>query len=173
MRMTPKRATPNSVRQSRICTQRRAFLSRGATAAALFVMPGILQAQQSDVWSAADAYDALSDDLIRLIDIRSRAEWTETGVAQAAWPVSLHEDRFPERLFEAKVMANGRPVALICATGGRSGYVLRSLRQGGYTGFFDVSEGMLGSDAGPGWIKAGLPIVPAFTALQSLPPSLA
>ena len=77
MRTTPKRATPNSVRQSRTCTRRRAFLSRGATAAALFVIPEILQAQQSDVWSAADAHDVLSGDLIRLIDIRRRAEWTQ------------------------------------------------------------------------------------------------
>jgi hypothetical protein len=52
-------------------------LSRGATAAALFVIPEILQAQQSDVWSAADAHDALSGDLIRLIDFRRRAEWTQ------------------------------------------------------------------------------------------------
>lgn len=151
---------------------RREFLLRGASAAAFAVTPGILQAQQSDLWSATDAHDALSDDLIRLIDIRSRAEWTETGVALRAWPISLHEERFPERLFEAKAMANGRPVALICATGGRSGYVLRSLRQSGYSEFIDVSEGMLGSDAGPGWIQAGLPVVPASTALQKLPPAL-
>ena len=143
----------------------------GATAAA--IAPGqIVWAQESDIWSAQDAYDSISNDLIRLIDVRSRDEWAETGVAKGAWPISLHEERFSERLFAAKEVADGRPVALICATGGRSGYVLRSLRQAGYTGFIDVSEGMMGSTRGPGWIASGLPIVTSTQALRLLPTEL-
>lgn len=151
------------------------FLTRRQVVTALVgtaAMPSILSAQTSDIWSVRQAYEALIADQIRLIDVRSRAEWDETGVAEGAWAISLHEDRFPERLFAARELADGRPVALTCATGGRSGSVMRSLRQAGYTGFIDVSEGMLGSSLGPGWIAAGLPIVDMETALAALPTSL-
>lgn len=153
-----------------ICTTRRAVIA--GSAAILIGVPQLLRAQQSEIWSARDAHDALSSDLIRMIDVRSRVEWSETAIATGAWPISLHEDRFVQRLFEAKAVADGRPVAVICATGGRSGYVMRSLRQGGYDGFIDVSEGMLGSDKGPGWIAAGLPTVSADAALEVLPAAL-
>jgi rhodanese-related sulfurtransferase len=62
---------------------------------------------------------------------------------------------------------------LICATGGRSGSVMRRLRQSGYDGFIDVSEGMLGSRRGPGWINSGLPVVSMETGLSALPKALA
>jgi rhodanese-related sulfurtransferase len=125
--------------------------------------------QTGEIWSAADAFEALTKDRIRLLDIRSPEEWSETGVAELAWPVSLHDERFPERLFKAHELADGRPVAMICATGGRSGAVMRNLRRLRYEGFIDVSEGMLGSRAGTGWIKAGLPVVSAQVAIAALP----
>ena len=152
-------------------TSRRFFLL-GATAAML-APASVLWAQQSEIWSVKHAHDSLMNDVIRLEDIRSREEWADTGVAQGAWPISLHEDRFPERLFAAKRVADGRPVAMICATGGRSGYVMRSLREAGYSGFIDVSEGMLGSPRGPGWIAEGLPTVSSEVALKGLPADLA
>lgn len=151
-------------------------LSRRKAVTALAVMaasPSFGFAQTSDVWSVDQTYAALIDDQIRLIDIRSSAEWDETGVAEGAWPISLHEERFPERLFAARELAGERPVALTCATGGRSGRVMRSLRQAGYTDFIDMSEGMLGSSLGPGWIAAGLPVVDLETALAGLPEVLA
>lgn len=128
--------------------------------------------QSRDVWTAPEAFDALLQDRIRMLDIRSPEEWSETGVAQGAWPVSLHDDRFPDRLFAARDLAETRSVALICATGGRSGAVLANLRKSGYDSFIDVSEGMLGSREGPGWIKAGLPIVTAQQAISDLPSTL-
>ena len=152
-------------------TSRRFFLA-GATVAVL-APPSSLWAQQSEIWSAKDAHDSLINDLIRLVDIRSREEWADTGVAQGAWPISLHEERFPERLFAAREVADGRLVAMICATGGRSGYVLRSLREAGYSGFINVSEGMLGSPRGPGWIASKFPTVSSDVALRNLPAELA
>jgi len=151
-------------------TSRRHFLA-GATLAVL-ATPSALWAQQAEIWSAKDAHDSLTNDLIRLVDVRSREEWADTGVAQGAWPISLHEDRFPERLFAAREVADSRPVAMICATGGRTGYVMRSLREAGYSGFIDVSGGMLGSPHGPGWIAMGLPIVSSEAALKDLPTEL-
>ncbi|WP_375255416.1 rhodanese-like domain-containing protein [Yoonia sp.] len=149
-------------------TRRSAVIGIAATA----VLPTAAAAQSSEIWSVGEAHDALQQDLIRMIDVRSRQEWAETGLADRAWAISLHEDRFPERLFAARALAEGRPVALICATGGRSGSVMRSLRQAGYSGFVDVSEGMLGSARGPGWIAAGLPVVDMDAALAALPETL-
>ena len=132
-------------------------------------LPTQSTAQSSDIWSATDSYAALSKGDIRMLDIRTPPEWAETGVAKGAWPVNLHDRSFGKRLFAAQELAQGRPVALICATGGRTGGVLGYLRQSAFAGFIDVSEGMMGSPAGPGWIKLGLPIVPAAEALAALP----
>lgn len=125
-----------------------------------------------EVWSAAQAHEALLEDRVRLLDIRSREEWRETGVAQGAWLVSMHERQFPERLFATRQLAEDRTVALICATGGRSGAVMQALRQAGHAGFVDVSEGMLGNRLGPGWIATGLPVVTMSEALALLPAAL-
>ncbi|MCB1355304.1 MAG: rhodanese-like domain-containing protein [Maritimibacter sp.] len=129
-------------------------------------------AQRRDVWTATAAYEALTQDRIRLLDIRTPEEWRETGVAQGAWPLNLYDDKFPERLFLARDLAEERPVALICRTGNRSGGVMQRLRASGYTNFLDISEGMAGSAAGPGWIKSGLPIVSAEDAIANLPAAL-
>jgi len=129
-------------------------------------------AQNRAVWSAAQAHTALLKDRLRLLDIRSREEWRETGVAQGAWLVSLHEKRFPQRLFATRQLAEGRTIGLICATGGRSGSVLGALQQAGHGGYVDVSEGMLGNPLGPGWIAAGLPLVTMNEALAGLPAAL-
>jgi len=135
-------------------------------------VPVTLAAQSREVWSAAETWAALQEDRVRLLDIRSREEWRDSGVAEGAWPVSMHEKLFPERLFEARNLAEDRPVALICATGGRTGSVMRALRRAGYDGFVDVSEGMFGNRRGRGWIAEKLPIVSAEIALTGLPASL-
>lgn len=130
---------------------------------------GTAAGQTGAVWSARQTQDALVQDRARLLDIRSRGEWRDTGLARGAWPVSLHEEGFARRLFAARDLAAGRPVALICATGGRSGSVMQALGGAGETGFVDVPEGMLGSPAGPGWIAAGLLVVSMQEALENLP----
>ncbi|WP_298571324.1 rhodanese-like domain-containing protein [uncultured Aliiroseovarius sp.] len=150
---------------------RRTFLAMSAAISApTFATPALAQSRK--VWSAKQAHAALLKDQVRLLDIRSREEWRETGVAQGAWLVSMHEKRFPERLFATRQLAEGRTVALICATGGRSGAVMNALRQAGHAGFVDVSEGMLGNRLGPGWIAAGLPVVSMNEALAVLPAAL-
>ncbi len=93
-------------------------------------------------------------------------------MAVGAWLISMHESGFAERLFTARELAAGRTVAIICATGGRTRSVMQGLKRAGYTGFADVSEGMLGSSSGPGWIAAGLPLVSMEQALGNMPPDL-
>ncbi|MCS6622355.1 rhodanese-like domain-containing protein [Roseibacterium beibuensis] len=151
---------------------RRVFvLGLAAAPATLITSP--LTAQARTIWSVDEAYDALLADNARVIDVRSREEWLETGVGAGVWPISMHEDRFPDRLFAAKALAGPRNVGLICATGGRSASLLRALRQARYEGYVDISEGMLGSRRGPGWLAAGLPLVALDAALASMPEELA
>lgn len=51
--------------------------------------------QNRDIWSVTETFDALLQDRIRLLDIRSSDEWNETGVAEMAWPVSYMTKGFP------------------------------------------------------------------------------
>ena len=141
-------------------------------ASAALIAPASLHAATGEIWSATDAADALAAGKIAMIDVRSRAEWAETGVATGAWPISLHEPKFETRLLAAREMAAGKPVALICATGGRSGRVFQALKQAGFQDFIDVSEGMLGSRRGPGWLALDLPVTDLQSALLNLPEAL-
>lgn len=148
---------------------RRFFLLSSSTMA---FVPGLAKAATPEIWSAPDAAEALAKNEISLIDVRSRPEWLETGIAVGAWPISLHEGEFEQRLFTARDLSGPRPVALICATGGRSARLLSALNQAGYEGFIDVSEGMLGSRRGPGWIARGLTTVDIVTAMLAMPDEL-
>ncbi len=130
------------------------------------------QLRAGAAWSVHEAFEALQADTARMLDIRSRKEWQASGVARGAWPVSMHEPRFATRIFAARDLAEGRPVALICATGGRSGAVMRAILDAGHGGFVDVPEGMMGSQAGPGWIASGLPVLSLEEALAALPAGL-
>lgn len=150
----------------------RRWVTLGISSVIMISGVGKLQAQHRTVWSASVAYDALLADRARVIDVRTRDEWEETGVGTGIWPISMHEDRFPERLFAAKDLSGDRDIGLICATGGRSAYLQRALARAGYDGYFDISEGMLGSENGPGWVASGLPVVSSETALASLPETL-
>lgn len=150
---------------------RRAVIGGGMGLALISALPS--HAEDRSIWSVSEAYDALQSDSFRLVDVRSRAEWSDTGIAEGAWPISLHEENFGPRLFAAKALAGERTVGLMCAVGGRSGAVFANLLSlGRSTGFVDVSEGMMGSSRGPGWIAAGYPVVSSETALAALPADL-
>ncbi len=120
---------------------------------------------ETPVLSAPEAASALNSDGLVILDIRSPKEWEETGIAKGAWPVSMHEPDFGERLSAILGAYPADQVALICATGGRSAHVTDLLKQNGITGVSDVSEGMLGNARGPGWIGRGLTVVPVGEAL--------
>ena len=112
----------------------------------------------SNIMSAPDALAAAARGEVVLVDIRTRGEWKQSGLAEPALAISMHEAGFVRNL--AKALSGNRtsPVALICATGGRSAHLQRVLATAGFTNVIDVSEGMFGSSAGPGWLKRGLPV---------------
>ena len=93
-----------------------------------------------------------------LVDIRRPDEWALTGVGQGAHPLDMRRDDFTAALSNLLQDNPDRPVALICARGVRSRFMVRKMQQAGFHTVLDVPEGMLGSGAGPGWIKRGLPV---------------
>lgn len=126
--------------------------------AALMLSPKFGQAEDL---SAMDAYQRAKDGEITLIDVRSPTEWQQTGLPAHGEAITIHD---PEGLpaFVRKIGAllgndRSRPVALICAGGVRSGYARQLLAQAGYTEVYNVSEGMTGGRAGPGWLLRKLP----------------
>lgn len=139
---------------------RRNFLA-GALAATVSLSPArALSAGQPQRTSAPEVLDAALKGKVVLVDIRSREEWRQTGLAGPAHAISMHEGGFMQKLMAALEGDRTRPVALICAQGVRSRYVQHALAGVGFTNVIDVSEGMVGSPAGPGWLKRGLPVKP-------------
>lgn len=149
--------------------KRRVFL---ATIAMGAVFASQTMAQQSDVWTINQVNDALSRGEIVLIDIRRPEEWAQTGVAKGAWPLDMTAGDFTQKLFQARELAEGRPVVLICRTANRSGFLMAQIRKAGLKGFVDTSGGMAGKGSNRGWIESDLPIVTDKEALESLPDAL-
>lgn len=118
--------------------------------------------------SVSDAYIKARNNEIILIDIRSENEWEETSIPSVAKPLSMHDAQFLTKFLALSKQANGKPIALICATGGRTAWLKKELSRRGITNLLDVSEGMMGSSAGVGWLRTGLPIT-AYTENTSSP----
>ncbi|GAA6158546.1 hypothetical protein NBRC116589_07200 [Ruegeria sp. HU-ET01832] len=100
---------------------------------------------------------ALSGDIL-LLDIRTPREWQATGVGEGAHPLDMRRDDFVAALDQLTDGNKNAPVALICARGVRSARLSNRLSEAGFTNIIDVPEGMLGSAAGSGWVRAGLPV---------------
>lgn len=101
---------------------------------------------------------AIAGDIL-LIDIRRPEEWAATGSGEGAHRLDMRRKDFTDALLELTSGTTDRPIALICARGVRSARLTNRLTQAGFTRIIDVPEGMLGSRAGPGWIKRGLPLI--------------
>lgn len=129
--------------------------------AALLFLVGFAQAAGLSL-TAPDALAKAQAGELTLIDIRTPQEWRQTGVAPVAKRIDM-QDRNGSAGFAAKVLEQvqgnpAAPIALICRTGGRSGYMQQELTARGFSKVYHVPEGMAGSRAGPGWIQRGLPV---------------
>ena len=109
--------------------------------------------------SPGQAYAAAGAGEILLIDIRRPDEWARTGLGEGAIGIDMRREDFEDRLLAAVEGDKTRPVALICARGVRSRRLAGRLSAAGFTQVIDVPEGMLGSGAGPGWLRRNLPII--------------
>ena len=115
--------------------------------------------------SAIEAYNGVVNGSLTLIDIRSPGEWEKSGIPKGAVPITMHNPRGKEAFKKAVLAAvNGdkeRPIALICAVGGRSHWAQGYLKKNGFTQVVDVSEGMFGrGKTMPGWLTRNLPVEP-------------
>lgn len=101
---------------------------------------------------------ALAGELV-LVDVRTPKEWLETGIPASAHSITMHQDpnSFLSELLAKMDGDRTRRLAIICRTGARTTMLQGQLLQIGFTDVLNVTEGMLGSVAGPGWRQTGLP----------------
>jgi len=108
---------------------------------------------------APTAFRMAETGAVVLVDIRRPDEWQATGSAQGAHRLDLRDPDFVDALSALVSADRTRPIALICAKGVRSARLANQLTAAGFVNVSNVSEGKLGSSAGPGWIARGLPLV--------------
>ncbi len=116
----------------------------------------------AEMLAADTAHDQVTKGELLLIDVRSPQEWRQTGIPQNAETVTIHNPRgiagFIEEVLVAVAGDRSRPIALICASGGRSRAAEQILSQQGFTNVHNVGEGVLGNSELPGWQNRGLPM---------------
>lgn len=114
------------------------------------------------VMTVEDAHQKARAGEIILVDVRRPSEWQASGLPTPAHAITMHQDSatFVRQLRTAANGQPNRPLALICATGGRTSWLLPQLRKAGFTNLINVAEGMFGSSHGPGWLKKRLPVRP-------------
>jgi rhodanese-related sulfurtransferase len=133
----------------------RRIVLAGAAAAASFAILPPARAGHS-VMSAGAARDAAASGELVLIDIRTPEEWAASGVPDVAVPIDMRSPEFLPRIAALKQERPERMIGLICATGGRSGYVAQYLHDAGVDGIVNVAAGVHGRP--DGWLALGLPV---------------
>jgi len=130
------------------------LLSLVTTVSTLVAEPTMAQTSSARMLTS-EALPLVQSGEMVLIDIRTPEEWAQTGVAEPAHTNSMHVPGFLERLDEILDSSKDSQIGLICATGGRSAYLQSELNKRGYKNVIDVTDGMIGSGAGPGWLGNG------------------
>ena len=121
---------------------------------------------ESVVLTAPRAHDLIKEKEMILLDIRTPEEWAETGLAEGAWPVSMHERDFGKRFTQLLQTYRPDQIGLICATGGRSTRLVDFLASKGIPGVVNVPEGMFGNGKQPGWVARNLPMATLDAAFE-------
>lgn len=113
--------------------------------------------------SVQRAHEMAKNQEVVLIDVRSKDEWKQTGIAANAYPISMHRkggmETFTQDLLKLLNGDKTAPVALICAGGVRSAKVSRYLEKQGFTQLYNVKAGMVGNWVTEGWIDQGMPVI--------------
>jgi rhodanese-related sulfurtransferase len=110
--------------------------------------------------TAEEAYSEIGAGKMVLVDVRTPAEWKDTGIAPGAVTLSMGSKDFAKKLKEIVEANPGKKIGLICASGGRSTAVQKQMEKLGIGDAVDISEGMKGNGSAPGWIARGLPVKP-------------
>lgn len=93
-----------------------------------------------------------------VVDIRTPAEWCATGIGKYAYPLDMRSAQFTQNLLMLAKGNKAQTIALICASGGRSGALAKKLRKALFLNVLDVEGGMKGNWLHKGWIGSGLPL---------------
>ena len=136
-------------------------LSLAAAAALMLLSINACSQDSGPALAAPDAHTQAQAGQLTLVDIRRPDEWRQTGVAQGALRINMAHPQGTAgfvRQVEAEVGDKNAPIGLICRTGNRSTQMQQALAQAGFTQVYNIKEGMVGSSAGPGWIKRGRPV---------------
>ena len=156
------------------CRRYSVFLRHSSSACARFIwvfgvvlmvfLAPILSPVAAHEIDAATAYSLSTKGELLIVDVRRSSEWRKTGMPATSHGVSLQNflkqvrKDFTQDVEELVGQDMDRPIALICATGGRSAYAVGLLRESGFSRVFNIGEGMLGNGAAPGWIARSLPV---------------
>ncbi len=117
-----------------------------------------------EVIDAPRAHDLATSGELVIVDVRTIEEWTQTGVPEGAREVALLPEwgvanpTFVDDVLAAVGNDKSTPIAVICARGNRSTYAQGLLERSGFSTVYSISEGMIGSAHGPGWLNRGLPV---------------
>lgn len=135
-------------------------LTRRALAALLFAgSPAAAFAQAAPrAMTPRQAYAAQQAGEIVLVDIRTPAEWAETGSPKGAARIDVAAADFVRKLDALRQANPGKDIALICRSSNRSARAAERLTREGWTNIVDVAGGVAGSTRGAGWIAEGLPV---------------
>lgn len=106
--------------------------------------------------SALDAHENREAGDLVLIDVRSAAERTATGMPEGASPAHFRDLDFLQQVMRLAGDLD-TPVAFISRNGQRSMQAAMQARAAGFTHLFSVTGGQEGNG---GWLARGLPVVP-------------
>lgn len=123
---------------------------------ALLPAPLVVHAEATIISAEQASRKAAGGELL-IIDVRTSAEWRETGVPAGAARANIFDGDFLQRVKAAVGENLSRPIAVICARGNRSTRAEALLSHAGFTNVRNIKEGMLGSAHGPGWLAGGHP----------------
>jgi len=130
--------------------------------ALLALLLGAISARAEPDISAPQAYERMKQGGLLIVDIRTPEEWRETGVIPGARRVDFY--RGPNMLLKSVLdMVDGNrnaPIALVCHSGSRTIQAQKYLQSQGFTQVYNLTEGMAGGAAGPGWLNRPLPLEP-------------
>jgi rhodanese-related sulfurtransferase len=126
--------------------------------AALAAAPLQAQTAPPAAISVREAHERAAAGRALLIDIRTPAEWRDTGLPANAIALDMTSPVFEARLAMLRAENPGKPIALICRTASRSRNLQRLLAGRGWTNLVDVRGGMLGDGQNKGWLDENLPL---------------
>ncbi|OJV05880.1 MAG: hypothetical protein BGO20_12615 [Bosea sp. 67-29] len=131
--------------------------TRRTILAGSFMLPAsVVFGQAPASLSVREAYEAARSGEIILVDIRSAAEWADTGLPQGAVPLDVDATAFDVRLAGLRLDHPGKRIVLIDRTGAQAIAVAQKLAGRGWRELAGVRGGMLGPG---GWLAEKLPVM--------------